>query len=508
MRTKRFFRNLVTGVLGKFLTVLLHFITRTVFIYTLGKEYLGINSLFSNVLSVLSITELGIGVAIVFNMYKPIADKDEKKICSYMNLMKKCYRYIGAVILLLGVILSFFLDKIINIDSEIVNLKLYFFLYVFQSVTSYWFFSFKRSILQADQKRYVINLITYGINILMCAVQVAGLIIFKSFLIYSIFGILQNIIINIIISRTVNKNYPYLKENKKIDLTSNELVGFIKNVAGMSVYKINSVILRSTDSIVISTFISTVAVGIYDNYHMIVASVLQLSRIVFSSLSAGVGNLFVTEDEGKQEKIFRCISLVSFWLYGQCGAFLWILLNPFMTFWLGEEFLLSQVVVGIIVFDFITDGFQIPVITYKDSCGLFWEGKFRPLATAIVNLIVSVILAPKLGIAGVILGTVTSRLVTTFWFDPMLIYKNVFKLPVKKYFIRYFSAITYCLIMCLGIEFICEKMMLTGILDLIMRLIITFFIYSGVLLVVFRKTEEFKYLYNTLFPKLWIRAKK
>lgn len=506
MRSINSLKNILTSVGGQTLTIVLQFLSRTIFIYTLGIEYLGISSLFTNILQVLNITELGIGSAIVFSLFKPLAENDAYQISAIMNFLKKVYYLVGLLIGAIGIILIPFLPFIITDTTVVDEINLIFILFLFQSVSTYFFKAYKVSIIKADQKGYVYNIIKHSINTVTVIAQIVILLIFKSFILYLILGIVSNIIVNLLVSKKVDKLYPFLRENKGIVLDSVQKKEIYKNIFGISMYKINSTIVRSTDSIVISSFISTIAVGMYSNYYLIVSSLITLTKLVFSSFTASIGNLFVTEDNERNNFIFRCISFFSFWLYGFFAISLWILINHFIVVWIGPDFLFPEYIVAIIVLDFLMDGYQQVVISYKDACGLFWHGRYRPVATAILNIIISVSLAPKIGIPGVLLGTIISRLLTTWWFEPYMVHKYAFRKSSLDYFVRYFKFFLLVVVTGIITHIIVSPFSMKSLSGLFIKALIVTMVPNSIFYVLFRNTPEIKYIINTI--KKIIKRKK
>lgn len=498
MRTLNSLKNIISGVSGQIITLVLQFISRTVFIHTLGIEYLGVSGLFTNVISILNITELGIGTAIVYSLYKPLAEKDIITIKATMNLYRKAYFAVGCAIACIGLILLPFLPFVMKGSTNLVNVQLIYILYVFQSVSTYWFFAYKSSLLIADQKKYIFNFIRYIIMTISTITQIALLLLFKSFMLYTVIGILSNIILNIFIAKKVDKLYPYIKNKTDDRLPKESTKEIFKNVFGMSMYKINSVIVRSTDNIVISAFISVTAVGLYANYLMITTSLIAIIKLVFSAVTASVGNLYASDTKERNEFIFRCLNMLSFWIYSVCGICLWVLFNPFITLWIGKEFLLNLEVVFLIALNFVMDGFQNVSIIYKDACGLFWKGRYRPVATAIINVVLSVLLAPKLGISGVLLGTIISRLFTTWWYEPWMIYKFAFNMSSKRYFTRYIFLFSLVVVNGILLQFLILKLPNVTWIDLIIKLIICIIMPNTVFYLVFRQKEEFNYLIDII----------
>lgn len=497
MRTKRFLQNMVTGIGGQLLTYVLQFLSRTVFIYTLGAQYLGISGLFTNIISVLNVTELGLGAAVVFSLYKPLADNDAKKINSIMHMLRKAYFFIGLFVLIVGIILVPFLPHLMKKTTELVNIPFIFMLYVIESVSSYWFYAYKSLIFRADQKGYITNLYTYFARVIISICQIIILYTLRSFVLYTVAGISVNIIGNILIAHKVDKTYPFLRD-KAEQLPKMEKREIYKNVVGTAAYKINDMILRSTDNIIISASISVFAVGIYDNYHMISDSIFTFIRMLFGSATAGIGNFVAKEDKEQSEFLFRIMVFASYWLFGFATICLWILLNPFIAWIWGEEYLLENIVVAVIIIEFLIKGFQVVTIIYKDACGLFWKGKYRPIATAVINLAVSLTLVRPLGILGVVIGTIVSRLLTSWWFEPWLIYRNIFKVSCKSYFIRFFCAVAFVVVYIVTLEILCSSFNEYTFGNLIIRGGLCLTIPNFFTWLVFKKTGEFIYLKNML----------
>lgn len=495
MRVKRFLQNMVTGVGGMLLTYILQFVSRTVFIYTLGKEYLGISGLFTNIISVLNVTELGLGAAIVFSLYQPLAVDDKQKINSIIQLLRKAYFFIGLFVLIAGIFLIPFLPFLMKKTTDLVNIPLIFLLYVFESVSSYWFYAYKSLIFRADQKGYITNLYTYFAKVIISVCQIMILFTLKSYVLYTVAGISVNIFANLLIAYRVDKTYPFLKD-KAEPLPKAEKREIYKNVVGTAAYKINDMIIRSTDNIIISAFISVASVGVYDNYHMISTSVFTCIRMLFSSATAGIGNYVVKEDKAQSEYLFRVMMFASYWLFGFATICLWMLFNPFIALVWGVEYLLGKTVVAVIVIEFLIKSFQTVTIIYKDACGLFWKGKYRPVATVIINLLVSLLLVQKLGILGVVLGTIASRLLTTWWFEPWLIYRNVFEMSCKMYFVRYFCAVILVTVYIGILELLGRPFADVTFFNLGAKVILCLIVPNFFTWVFFRKTEEFIYLKN------------
>lgn len=491
--------NSLVGVFGQIIQILLSFLTRTIFIYYLGKELLGIDSLFTNILSILSISELGLNTAIVYSLYNPILKKDKDKIAAYMNIYKKCYFYIGWIIFILGLLVLCNIQYFVNVSILISYIRLVFALYLFNIMITYWGNAYKSSILIADQKSYINTSIVKLCFMMQSIIQIFILMVCKSILLYSITTLIFSIVRNIAVSKVVDRLYPYLSKRKNKKIENQEKKELVKNVIGMSAYKISSTISSSTDNLIISKFINIEAVGIYSNYILIISSVKMVINSIFSSITASIGNLNAENDIERNYNVFRIISFLCFVFYCISSVCLFTLLNKFIKMWIGNDFLLVNKIVFIIILDFLTDGLQRGVILYKDACGLFWKGKFRPLFSAFFNLIISLLLVKKFSLLGVIFGTIISRFLTTWWYDPILIYKNVFKKDFKEYFKTYILYLIISLFLCIFTYSISLLINIRNVyLSFITTATISLLIPALFILIFFYKKKELKTLISML----------
>lgn len=436
-RTKYTFLNSITGMIVKIVTIVVAFVTRTVFIKTLGIQYAGVSGVFSNVLTVLSFAEMGIGTAIVYALYKPIADNDEVQIAKLMNAYKKIYSIIAVVILVLGLCLIPFLGFIITDVPDIIeDIRLIYVLYLLNTASSYLLI-YKSSFLTAAQKDYLVSKAKIIVSIGKATVECAVLLLTHNFIFYLLISIFTQVTQNIYIARVAEREYPVLREKTNERLSSDEKGRLFKDVKALFMYKVSGTVLDGTDSIVISSFIGTSFVGILGNYNLIVNQIYSFVMEIFTATSASIGNLAATSSKEHQKNVFDKMLFLCFWIYCFCATSLWTLLNPFMTIWQGKNLLFPSSMVLLLVMDFWMKGMLSPISQFRTSNGLFVQGQYRPLIMAVINIVVSIYLVKRIGIAGVILGTIISRVSTQVWYDPYLVFKYVFKTSVWKYYLTY-----------------------------------------------------------------------
>lgn len=424
--------NFFVGILDKFCTLLLSFITRTIFIKKLGANYLGLNGLFTNILSILSLAELGIESAIIYRLYKPIKDNDEEKIASLITYYKRMYSIVAGVVLILGLAIIPFLHIFVNVEQDIGNIYAYYLMFLLNSVLSYLYI-YKTSIIKADQKEYKLKLINLILTIIQFVLQVISLVVFNNYYYFLIIKISVSIINNIVCSKRAEKDYPYIK-NKK-ELNKEDKKGIWKNIKDMFCYQIGGVILNNTDNILMSTLVGTIWVGIYSNYDMIFTAITGFTSMFFTSAQASVGNLGTEENQEKNLKVFKTLTFLSFWIYGFCSICFGVLIQDFIKLWVGEEYLLNMSVVIICILNYYIKGMLYPVWNFRFTIGLFEHTKYVMIAASLINIVLSIILGMKFGILGIFVATAISRIVTNVWYEPYKLYKVFFKKKIFKYYI-------------------------------------------------------------------------
>lgn len=495
-------RNIIFGYIGNTIALLLGFVSRTVFIHTLGVTYLGVDGLYTNILSLLSLAELGIGTAMNFNLYKPVAEEDYEKIKSLMYVYKRAYMVIAVFITIIGLAFVPFLRYIIKERGslDINNLTIYYLIFLFNTVSTY-FVSYKYSLVNAEQKGYIqtnINTITTSITVIS---QIIVLLIFKSFLLYLITASVIGLLEKIIVSLYMNKRYPYLSDGNVRKLSNQDVCSLKKNIKALMYHKIGDASVHQTDNIIISSFISVRMVGLISNYHLVINSISRFVNIIFNSAVGGLGNLVATERKERQYRTFKNYRFLGFWVYGFCAVALLTLLSPFITLWLGKDMLVSDTVIYLIIADFYFRGHRIVVNNFKTAAGIFDEDKYVGFIQGIVNLVVSLILVQRIGLVGIYIGTICSGLVGTV-IKPRIVYREIFRISEWDY---YYDSLRFGVVVALA----------AIILESLKRLFVTevtvvafFWMVLGVVLVpnclfylFFRHRDEFQYL--TSLVKNW-----
>lgn len=490
-RTENSIKNIVVGIGGQVLSLFIGFVSRMIFVRCLSAEYLGINGLFTNILSMLSLAELGIGSAIGYALYKPLADDDKRKISALMNYYAKAYKTIGLLVGIVGVLMMPFLKLIIHVPSNISeNIYLLYSMYLFNAASSY-FFSYKTSLLICDQKNYIVGLYSYSVNLIQNIIQILILIFAKNYILYLFAQLFFGMCFNIIISYVVDKRYTYLKIYKKEVLDLHTKKSLISNIRALIITKLSGILVNNTDNIIITYFSGLVTVGIQSNYVLLTNTLNTILNQVFNGLTASIGNLNAVETEEKKLFMFNVLNLLNFWLYAWCTISFIILADDIVRICFGKEYILSFDIIIIMAINFYTTGMQNAVWTYRGTLGLFRYGRYLLFVTATLNLVLSIWLGKLFGLFGILSATLISRLITNIWYDPYAICKYGLNIKPVKYFFKY---IKFLIIMCITftINFIiCKKL---GFEIFIIKLVICIIVPNILFFSYFYKTNELKFL--------------
>lgn len=494
MRTKESLKNISISLLSQIVIVLLGFISRKVFLDNLGSEYLGINGLMTNVLSMLGLVESGIGVSIVYNLYKPLAEKDENKIISLIQLYKKTYVILALIVMGLSIVIYPVMLKITKSNISYQYITIIYFIFVFKNILSY-LYAHKWSLINADQKGYVLARVNIIFTILTLGIRIIILNITQSYVLYLLIEIIVIMIQNLFNSHVVDKYYPYIKVKYKIEVDIETKNNIVQNVKALFLHNIGGYCVNGTDNILISIFINLKTVGLYSNYTMIIGQLGNLVSPILGGINASVGNLIATESKDKSYEVFKVIYLVNFWIYSFCVIFLFNLLEPFINWWIGTGFLMDKLTFMVILVNFYITGMRISISTFKNKAGIFVQDKYMPLIEAVINLGASIVLVKYFGISGIFLGTTISTLCIVFWNVPRLVYKNVFNKPLKSYFIKYLEYIFITLITGIITTVLCNIFELENkFILLLIRGVVCVVAVNLIYTTIFFKTEQFKYI--------------
>lgn len=492
-RKKNAARNVVFGVIQRLYNMVMPFIMRTVMIYLMGVEYLGLNSLFTSILQVLNLAELGVGSAMVFSMYKPIAEDDDDTICALMKLYRFYYRIIGGVVLGVGLIILPFIPKLISGDVPAgINVYVLYLLNLLATVFSYWLFAYRNSILNAYQRTDVVSKITMFTNTIQYGLQIFVLFAFHNYY-YYVIAILATQILNNIITAVISKRM-YPAYDPKGDLPKGEIKAINGRVRDVFTSKVGGTILNSADTIVISAFLGLKALAIYQNYYYIMSAVMAIFTIFFNSLTAGIGNSLIVESPEKNYKDYRKVTLMTFLGMAICMSEMLSIYQPFMKIWVGKKLMLGFPMVVLFCVYFFFVEYVMLASAYKDAAGIWHEDRFRPLISGIANLGMNLVMVQFWGLYGIIVSTIlSSGFISSPWITHNL-FTLIFKGKFKNYLPRLIYETVMVIVCMLASFFIGGLIPATNILLLLLRAVVVLIVSSAVAYVMVHRTPEFKSL--------------
>ncbi|WP_088188414.1 oligosaccharide flippase family protein [Desulfosporosinus sp. FKA] len=496
-RTGKTIRNTMVTMLCQFVYLLLSFICRTIFTNMLGAEYLGINGLFTNILTILSFAELGFGSALVYRMYAPLANNDFNKVRQYLRLYKKVYNVILIVITVIGVLLIPALPYFVEAPNVKENLTLLYVLYLIQTLVSY-VYVYKKSVLIADQKNYIVNIYTQVFNILMNVAQCAFLVISHDFVIYCMINIACNLLNNVFCSIRANKEYPYITETVEGTLTDEEVKGLITDVKGLLLTKVASTAFSGTDNIFISAFIGIKYVGILSNYTMLFTIINTVMNKVFDSVTSSIGNLVVTGNKKQTEQVLKRIFFLNTSLYGYVCIGMLLLLREFVTkIWFSNEYAMAQSLITLILIEFFFRSIHYPLYTTRNAMGCFSQYKWVFGFAAVLNICLDFVLVKPMGVSGLYLATILCRGITYF-VDVWVIYHMEFEKSAFSYFKLIIQWLIFLSLCGVVLTWIFSFVGIEGICGFAIKILITTLVYAGFYFSIYSHTEEFCYFWNIL----------
>lgn len=495
----------IAGVVNQISKIVLSFVYRTVFLLILTKEYLGLDGLFTNILNILQLAELGIGTAIVFRMYKPIQQNDVEKVAALMNFYKWVYRIIAITVTVIGLALmpclKFFIKDMSEVPSDI-NIYLLYALFLVQTVASY-LFVYRQSMLSADQKNYSVSLFSILTTVVKYGVMLLVLAISKKYLLTLGLGIAATLLVNYIISLIVKRQYSEVFKRKN-KLTKEEMKTILKDTGGMLCHKIGATIVFSTDSLLISAFLGTGLLGIYSNYSLIITSVTGLLAQLIGSFVASLGNMSVESDDAHKVQVYKRLLYFNNWFVCFCTVCLLVLLNPFIYLWQDETMVLPIGTVIALCGSFFISNSRCITNSYVNASGLFNKDRLRPFIESAINLVASILLVKSIGITGIFVGTIISSVCTSWWREPYILHKYELHYSVKSYWLRYAFSAFITAGSCAATYFLCTLFDYT-VTGFIIRLAVCLVLPNLILALTTFYTDDFKFYLNLVLRKLHLK---
>ena len=488
-RSQKTAKNMFFGYIYQIVTLILSFVSRSVFINTLGTEYLGLNGIFTDVLKLLSMADLGFSLAMSYSFYKPLADDDHEKIASLIAFYNKVYNIIAVTVTIIGVLCIPFLRFIIKTEKDIPNLKIYYLFSLAGIVISY-LFVYKTTLLTADQKNYKITKVSTVSSLIKTILEVITLILFKNYILYLSIDLFVKFANNLYASHVAVKEFPYIRSTKDArPLSKEDQKGIFASLKSVFLYKLSMMLYNFTDNILISMITGTIMVGFYSNYLMLSSKLLLIEQIVFSSMTASVGNLIVQEKEEKRLEVFSSMQSVSYIFCGIITTLFVLMSDDVVAVWLGDGFRLPMMVIVAIAINTYFSCILQPLWIYRDATGIYRKTKYIMLAGAVLNVVLSVVLGLKIGLAGIIFASAISRVATDFWYEPKLLFKEYFGVRALNYFIGLFKNFVLIIAISGTIYFFSRKINPANWFELIIKGVIVGLICTSVFVLAYIRTD-------------------
>jgi O-antigen/teichoic acid export membrane protein len=494
-RTKNTIRNSIWGMINQIVTIFGKFVITIIMIRILGAKYLGLNSLFTSILLILSLAEMGFGNAVVFYLYKPIVENDVKMICALMNLYKKIYRYIGLCVFVVGCCFIILIPKLVKDEiPKDVNLYILYCIFLLNSVLTYSFFAYKKCLLTAHQRNDITSKISLSLNLVTYFFQIIALVIFENYYLYVIFipilSILNNIINGIFATKIYHEYKSYGSINKQL------IFDIRKRVSGLMIVKLAFVSRNAFDSVILSTFLNLTIVAIYNNYYYIMNSITGILLVFTSAVASGIGNSIASEKKEKNLNDLLIFNFIYMWIAGFCTSCLACLYQPFMRIWVGEDLLFDNYLMLLFVFYFLVTKLGDIQAQYFDTAGLWWHGKWRAVIEATSNLGLNIVLGYYFGVFGIILATIITTLFINFGYTTYLTFKFYFGRGMFDYLLDQIIHIFSILIVTGILYFICfyipfGKGIINQIFLLLLRFIICVLFSNILFILIYYKSKRF-----------------
>jgi len=490
-RTKRSIKNVLSGIMLKFVALLFPFIIKTVMINVLGVRYLGLNSLFTSILMVLSLSELGIGTALVYNMYKPIANGDTEKVCALLKTYRDVYRVIGIIIAVIGIALMPFLQILVKGECpEDINIYVLYSIYLFNTVISYFLFAYKKSLWEASQLNGRNNILETITTSFMYIMQVVVLLLYKNYYVYIIFLPVSTLLLNLLRSYFVDKDFPEYRCRGSVE--KGVIRQLYKKVKALLGHKIGSTVIVSADSIVISSMLGLEILAIYSNYYQIINALIGVVTIFYNSITASVGNLLIKADVDEKLKNFNVLNFINNWIVGWFSICLLCLFQPFMKIWMGENLMFNFPIVILFVIYFYSWLFRRIGLTYKDAAGMWEEDFWKPYIGVIINIISNIILCHYIGVSGAIISTIIIMLFIYFPWETKVVFGKIFKQSPKKYYLKMLIYAIVTIFIGIITYLACSLINGSSIIVLAVKAIICGILPNIAFICIYHRTEEYQ----------------
>ena len=490
-RAKNAKRNIIIGGIDKVSGVLLPFIVRTMIIHIIGAEYLGLTALYYSIVQMLNLVEMGFGQAIVYTMYKPIAENDEKAIKALLKFYSKVYTISGIIVAIIGVGIMPFLPKMIEGEPPSdINIYYLYLIYLINTLLGFFIYPQYKALLLAHQRDDVSGSIHIFTQLAMYILQAAVVLLTKNYYLYAAMMPLTTLLYNVLNGIKVKKKYPQYRPEGEVDPS---VYGEIKKqVTGLMIRKLAMLSRNAFDSAFVSAYLGLTMTTIYGNYYYIVDSVAVILAVVKTSLAGGVGNSIALDSKEKNRKDMQNIDFLYMWLSGWFTACMLVLYQPFMDIWVGESLMLPfGCAILFSIYFYILKMSDIRTL-YAESSGIWWESRYISIAEALSNLLLNWLFIQFWGVYGIIIATIISYFVFNFAGGAMILFKYFFtEGGLKDYFIAHLKYAFISAIVVTATYLVSSLIHIDGIPGFVLKAAVCIFLPNVLFLIIYFKSEEF-----------------
>lgn len=507
MRTNNSIKNIITTVIMGSLTILIGFIAQRVFVHTLGLEYLGISGLFTNIVSMLGMIEMGLGTAIIYHLYKPISENNVTLVKSLLHFYKTSYRLVALAVTVIGLLIMPFIPYMVGDSSVRINIFVVYLLFLIDVVLTY-LLAYKRSILYADQKNYIISFIHIGYTLTVNILQIIILLTTQNFYLYLFVKIGMHVIENLITNYMVNKRYPYLADGETIPLDKQNKDNVIRNVKAIFIHKFAGFVVLGSDSIIISIFLGIKTVGLYSSYLLVISGITYMILQLFASVTASIGNLLINSDHKKSFNTYKRVRFANFWL-GSIGSIAFLVsMDSFVKVWLGEQYILPNGVLLALGINLYLQLTRAVTESFKDASGIFYQDRHIAIIESVVNIVFAIIFLQYFGLAGVFMGTICSNLLLHLYSYPKYAYTQLFKRSYKNYYLEFCEYLVIALVSG-ATAFVISRMIIVpgAVQQLVIDILISVIVPTMIIYGIYRNSDEMTY-FKDLAQKLIANTNK
>lgn len=436
MDKKKSILNVTVSVFFKVITMVLGIFVKRQLIQVCGNDVNGLNALYLSIIGILSVTELGIGSAITFCMYRPIVDNNRKEVAALYQLFRRLYLIIGGVVFVCGLAITPFIKYFAKDYAELdVNLYLTFVLMLISVVITY-LFGAKTALINAYKNDYITTSITSGGLILQDILQIIVLIFIRSFPLYLVCRIVVALLQWIVTDLVSKKKYPFIMSDKKAKINKETRKGLVKSIKAMFMHKVGGLLVNTADSIIISAFVGVVALGEYSNYVTIMSSMTAVIQLVFVSLTSVLGHLYVEASKNTTKKYCEAFHLLNFVIGTVFYLGYYSVIDNVIAVLFSPDLVVDKSISFVITLNGFIQFMRASTLVFRDSTGTFYNDRWKPLVEGIFNVVFSILFVNIFGVTGVIVATIMTNLLICHIIEPYVLYKNAFSVSPKAYYLR------------------------------------------------------------------------